>query len=284
VRAEKHEPFDTVGMVLAGLGIAGVAFGFSVLGLNFLPWWVLVALIGGGAVFIAAYLAHARRVAFPALDLTLFKIPTFRASVTGGFVFRVGIGALPFLLPLLLQVGFGMTPFQSGLITFAAAVGAMGMKIAAARLLRRFGFRTILIVNTFISAGFLAVCAAFTRETPVAVIIALLLVGGFFRSLQFTSINTLAYADVDPHRVSRATSLTSVLQQLSISTGVAFGALCVELTLHFRGAPELSAADFPPAFIIVSLVSLMSALIFARLSPDAGSELADRAPREKPTP
>jgi EmrB/QacA subfamily drug resistance transporter len=282
VRAEKHEPFDTIGMALAGLGIAGVAFGFSVLGLNFLPGWIVVALMGGGAVFIAAYLAHARRTQFPALDLTLFRIPTFRASVTGGFVFRVGIGALPFLLPLLLQVGFGMTPFQSGLITFASAIGAMGMKMAAARLLRRFGFRTILIVNTFISAGFLAVCAAFTQATPVAVMLLLLLVGGFFRSLQFTSINTLAYADIGPERASRATSLVSVLQQLSISTGVAFGALCVELTLHFRGQRELTAADFPPAFIIVALVSLMSVFIFARLSSDAGSELADRVAPSEP--
>jgi fucose permease len=270
-------------MVLAGLGIAGVAFGFSVLGLNFLPWWIVAALTGGGAVFIALYLAHARRTQFPALDLTLFRIPTFRASVTGGFVFRVGIGALPFLLPLLLQVGFGMTPFQSGLITFASAVGAMSMKVAAARLLRRFGFRTILIVNAFISAAFLAACAAFTATTPIAVMLVLLLVGGFFRSLQFTSINTLAYADIGPERVSRATALVSVLQQLSISTGVAFGALCVELTLHVRGAPELSAADFPPAFIIVSLVSLASVAIFARLSPDAGSELADRVPPKQPT-
>jgi MFS family permease len=158
----------------------------------------------------------------------------------------------------------------------------MSMKVAAARLLRRFGFRTILIVNAFISAAFLAVCAAFTANTPIAVMLALLLVGGFFRSLQFTSINTLAYADIGPERASRATSLVSVLQQLSISTGVAFGALCVELTLHFRGAPALSAADFPPAFVIVSIVSLASIAIFARLSPDAGSELADRVPPKQP--
>jgi predicted MFS family arabinose efflux permease len=109
----------------------------------------------------------------------------------------------------------------------------------------------------------------------------LLLVGGFFRSLQFTAINTLAYADIGPERASRATSLVSVLQQLSISTGVAFGALCVELTLHFRGQTELTAADFPPAFIIVAFVSLLSALVFARMSPDAGSELADRMPRNE---
>ena len=155
VRAEPHERFDAVGMVLAGLGIAGLAFGLSVLGLNFLPWTVVVALIVGGACFIAAYLVHARHTAIPALDLTLFRLPTFRASVLGGFMFRLGIGALPFLLPLMLQVGFGMSPFQSGLITFASAVGAMGMKMAAATVLKRYGFRTILVINALVSAVFL---------------------------------------------------------------------------------------------------------------------------------
>ena len=156
LRAEHHERFDIVGMVLAGLGIAGVAFGFSVLGLNFLPWTVVAALVVGGACFIAAYLVHARHTANPALDLTLLRIPTFFASVAGGFIFRLGLGALPFLLPLMLQVGFGMTPFQSGMVTFATALGAMGMKWATTTILRRFGFRTILVVNAVISSAFLA--------------------------------------------------------------------------------------------------------------------------------
>ena len=167
LRADEHERFDVTGMVLAGLGIGGVAFGFSVLGLNYLPWFVVAALIVGGACFIAAYLAHARRTDNPALDLTLFKLPTFFASITGGFIFRLGIGALPFLLPLMLQIGFGMTPFQSGLITFASAFGAMGMKWATATILRRFGFRTILVVNSLISSAFLAACASFTISNPV---------------------------------------------------------------------------------------------------------------------
>ena len=278
VRAEHHVRFDLRGMVLAGLGIAGVAFGLSVLGLNFLPWWVVVALVVGGACFVAAYLVHARHTANPALDLSLFRIPTFRASVLGGFTFRLGIGAMPFLLPLMLQVGFGKSPFQSGLITFASAVGAMGMKMAAVTVLRRFGFRNILVTNAIISAGFLATCAAFTQATPAAVMVALLLVGGFFRSLQFTSINTIAYADIEPARASRATSLVSVGQQLSLSAGVAVGALAVELTERFRDAGPLAAADFPPAFLVVAAISALSVLIFAQLPPDAGAELANRMP------
>jgi EmrB/QacA subfamily drug resistance transporter len=278
VRVEQHEPFDIVGMALAGLGIAGVAFGFSVLGLNFLPWTVVAALIVGGICFIAAYLVHARHTANPALDLSLFRLPTFFASVTGGFIFRLGLGALPFLLPLMLQVGFGMTPFQSGMVTFATAFGAMGMKWATSTILRRFGFRTILVINAIISSAFLAVCAGFTQTTPVALMVLLLFVGGFFRSLQFTSINTLAYADVEPRRVGRATALVSVAQQLAVSTGVAIGALAVELTVHYKGSPTLAASDFPPAFLAVAAISVISVFIFVRLPLDAGAEMADRLP------
>ena len=276
LKVEHHAPFDLVGMTLSGVGIAGVAFGFSVLGLNFLPWWIVAALIGGGIVAIVAYLVHAKRTPHPALDLALFRIPTFFTSVVGGFVFRMGIGALPFLLPLMLQIGFGMTPFQSGLVTFASAVGAMTMKMAAARILRRFGFRTVMLSNAVISASFLAVCATFTSTTSVFWMFGLLLIGGFFRSLQFTSINTLAYADIEPDRVSRATSLVSVAQQLAISTGVAFGALAVDITQRIRGGGELGANDFPPAFLAVAAVSMISVLFFMRLHTEAGAELSNR--------
>ena len=278
IRAEKRERFDIFGMVLVGLGIAGVAFGLSILGLNFLPWTLVVALVVGGICFIAVYLVHARHTENPALDLTLFRLPTFFASVTGGFVFRLGLGALPFLLPLMLQVGFGMSPFQSGMITFASALGAMGMKWATATILRRFGFRTILVLNSLVSAAFLAACAAFTPTTPIAVMVIMLLVGGFFRSLQFTSINTIAYAEVEHSRVSRATALVSVGQQLSVSAGVAVGALAVELSVRLNGTGILEARDFPPAFLAVAAISALSVFIFARLPPDAGAEMANRLP------
>jgi len=278
LRTEHHERFDLVGMLLSGLGIAGVAFGFSVLGLNYLPLWIVVVLVAGGTVFIIAYLMHARRIERPALDLTLLRLPTFRASVVGGFIFRIGIGAMPFLLPLMLQVGFGLTPFHSGLITFASAAGAMGMKMAATSILRRFGFRTILIINAIVSAAFLASCATFTQATPIALMLVLLLVGGFFRSLQFTSINTLAYAEVDTARVGRATALVSVAQQLSLSAGVAIGALAVESVVHWRGDGALQASDFQPAFLAVAVISALSVLAFLHLTPEAGAELSDRAP------
>ncbi|HVY58450.1 MAG TPA: MFS transporter, partial [Xanthobacteraceae bacterium] len=151
VRAEMQPPFDTAGFVLAGLGAAGLMFGLSVAGLEFLPSGVVALLIVGGAAFTIGYVAHARRAAAPILDLSLFSVPTFRAGVLGGFLFRLGIGALPFLLPLLLQLGFKLSPFQSGLITFVSALGSMMMKTSIAGILRRFGFRAVLVVNAIVS-------------------------------------------------------------------------------------------------------------------------------------
>jgi EmrB/QacA subfamily drug resistance transporter len=278
VKAEEREPFDLVGMVLAGAGIGGLAFGLSVLGLNFLPFWIVALLIAGGTAFIVAYLIHAKRTANPVLDLTLFRLPTFYGSVVGGFLFRLGIGALPFLLPLMLQIGFGMTPFQSGLITFATAIGAMGMKWAATAILRAYGFRKVMVLNAVISAVFLGVCAFFTAQTPIWAMVLLLFAGGFFRSLQFTSINSLSYAEVEPQRAGRATSLVSVAQQLAMSSGVAVGAMAVELTLHFRGGATFEAVDFPPAFLGVALISALSVVFFARLPAEAGAEMSARHP------
>ena len=153
------------------------------------------------------------------------------------------------MLPLLMQLGFGMTPFQSGLITLSSAVGAMVMKSAVPRILRRVGFRSVLTWNALIAAAMLAACAIFTRATPVPMMIAILLAGGFFRSLQFTSVNVIAFAEVEPRRMSRATSLVAVAQQLSQSVGVAVGALVLETMLRVTGKSVLSAADFPPAFL-----------------------------------
>jgi EmrB/QacA subfamily drug resistance transporter len=277
VCAEQPDPFDYVGFVLSGLGIAGLAFGLSVMGLAFLPIGAVVALLAVGAVSTTAYVAHAKRAAAPILDLRLFKLSTFRTSIIGGFLFRIGIGALPFLLPLLLQIGFHLTPFQSGLITFTGALGSMFMKAAVAAVLRAFGYRSVLVYNSLISSAFLAACAAFVPGMPFAAMIAILLAGGFFRSLQFTSINTIAYAEIEPRLVSRATTLVSVAQQLALSTGVAIGALIVELTVRLKHGAAMGALDFPPAFLAVAALAAASALVFARLSPQAGEELSGRS-------
>jgi EmrB/QacA subfamily drug resistance transporter len=276
VKVEHRDPFDFVGFVLSGLGIGGLAFGLSVMGLDFLPVSVVASLIGVGAVAAVAYVVHARRTPAPILDLSLLSLPTFRASIIGGFLFRLGVGALPFLLPLLLQIGFHLTPFQSGLITFTSALGSMFMKAAVGRVLNRFGYRNVLLYNSIVSSAFLAACASFVAGMPFAAMIAILLIGGFFRSLQFTSINTIAYAEIEPPLMSRATTMVAVAQQLSMSTGVAVGALVVEFTLRLKHGTEMSIGDFPPAFLVVGALSASAALVFMRLAPDAGAELVGR--------
>src|SRR3979409_1898643 len=276
IRSEKPERFDLYGLVLAGVGLGGIAFGLSVAGLNPLPWTVVAALVAIGTISMTLYVIHARRTASPVLDFSLLRLPTMRASIIGGFLFRLGIGALPFLLPLLMQVGFGLSPFKSGLVTFASAVGAMGMKTLAARIIRTFGFRNIMTINAVVSSVFLAACALFTASTPLLLIMIILVVGGFFRSLQFTAINTVAYAEVEPAQMSRATTLVSVNQQLAISAGVAVGAFSVETTMLVHHVSELSADAFAPAFIVVSIISAISAYLFWQMPADAGHQVSGR--------
>jgi MFS family permease len=238
VRMEGLERFDLVGMVLAGAGVAGLAFGLSVVGLGLVPPGLVASLVATGAIFMTAYVVHARRTATPALE--------------------------------------------SGLVTFSAAVGAFTMKSVAARIIRRFGFRRILIANALLSSALTAACGLFTPQTPFAAMIAVLLIGGFFRSLQFTATNVIAYADVEPQRMSRATSLVSVAQQLSIAAGVAVGALAVETAVQLKGGGAITAADFRPAFLLIGVISASSAIFFWSLPPDAGASMANHTPIAAP--
>jgi MFS family permease len=263
-------------MMLSGIGLAGIAFGLSVAGLNLLPWPIVAGLVAIGAISMTLYVMHARKTGSPVLDFSLLRLSTMRASIIGGFLFRLGIGALPFLLPLLMQVGFGLSPFQSGLVTFGSSLGAMGMKALAARIIRAFGFRNMMTVNAVVSAFFLAACALFTVTTPLLLIMIILVVGGFFRSLQFTAINTVAYAEVEQAQMSRATTLVSVNQQLAVSAGVAVGASSVETTLWLHHQTELSAPVFAPAFLVVALISATSSWFFWQMPDDAGHEISGR--------
>jgi EmrB/QacA subfamily drug resistance transporter len=283
VRGEERVGFDRRGFILSAVGLVAFMTGSTTLGLGLLPIPLVLTLLIAGAALLVAYVVHSRRVANPILDLTLFRIPTFRHSLIGAMLFRIGMGATPFLLPLLLQIGFGMTPFQSGLITFAAALGAIAMKFVAPPTLRRFGFRNVLLANTFIASAVVALPAVFTPTTPVALMTGLLLVGGFFRSLQFTAINALGYADVSPMQMSRATTLTSVAQQLSLSLGVSVGAIALETTTRFTGG-EIVASDFILPFLIVGLISLASFIPFRQLEKDAGEEMSGHRKHALPDP
>jgi EmrB/QacA subfamily drug resistance transporter len=276
VRESREEPLDLTGFAIVSLGLAGTMFGFENIGRGILPDELVGALIGGGVALLALYAWHTRRVIAPILDIALLRVQTFRASVVGGFVFRIGIGALPFLTPLMLQVGFGLTPLASGLITFAGAAGALAMKVTAPAILRNFGFRNVLLFNSVVCAISMALYGWFRPDTPHALIVGVLLVGGFFRSLQFTSLNAMAYAEIDLPRMSRATTLSAVGQQLSLSFGVGLAALLLHATLQLRGHVQLGSADFAPAYFTVSAISLLALLFFVRLPRNAGAEVSGR--------
>jgi EmrB/QacA subfamily drug resistance transporter len=278
LREERPPRLDLLGFLLTAAGLLGLIFGFETIGRELVPLSTTLLLLTVGVLCIALYVLHATRTPHPLLDLALLGIPTFRASVLGGFLFRIGIGAMPFLLPLMLQAGFGLSAFNSGLLTFAAAAGAMAMKLTAGPILKLVGFKRVLIANAMISAAFLAANGLFEPTTPHLVILAVLLVGGFFRSLQFTSINTLGYADIERARMSRATSFASMMQQLSLSVGVGTGALLLHLSVTARGGEQLAAGDFAPAFFAIAAIAALSALVYLPLARDAGAEVSGRTP------
>jgi EmrB/QacA subfamily drug resistance transporter len=280
LREEAVPRFDFTGFLLSGAGLLGLISGLSLIGRGMAPGWEVAAQIAASLVLLALYARHAGRNEDAILDLNLLRIPTFFSGVVGGLIFRIGIGALPFLLPLLLQIGFGLTPFQSGALTFATALGAMAMKFTASKALRWFGFRRTLIVNALISGAFMASYALFTPTTPHWLIFLALLAGGFFRSLEFTALNAISYADIDPPRMSRATSFASVSQQMSGAVGIAVAAVCIQLIQAGFGDAALAARDLSLAFVGVAVISSLSTLVFVTLKPDAGSELAARVPAQ----
>jgi EmrB/QacA subfamily drug resistance transporter len=267
---------DARGFALAGLGLAGAMGGLSTLGRPELAPGVAPAALFAGLALLVAYVWHARRHPAPLLDLALLRLPTFRASVLGGSLFRLGIGAIPFLLPLMLQLGFGWSPLRAGLVTFASAIGAMGMKAIAARVLKRFGFRRVLVWNGLLCAALLAAYGAFRADMPVALWLAALALAGFFRSLQFTSLNAIAYDEVAPAQMAQASSLAGMLQQLSLAAGVALGGYALQLAASASGRPETAAANFGFAFALVGVVAALSVWPLARLPAGAGAAMAGR--------
>jgi EmrB/QacA subfamily drug resistance transporter len=277
IREPERPPLDVLGFLLSGLGLATLMLGLASTGRHLLPEAVSWGCLGAGVLLLWLYLRHSRSVAHPVIRLDLLRYPTFRAAVTGGSLFRIGTGAIPFLLPLLLQIGFGLDALQSGLLTFAAAAGALLIKVIGPRILRAYGFRRIMLVNAVLASGFLAINGLFTAETPHWLILGILLVGGCVRSLQFTCVNAIAYADLESRDMSAGTSLASVAQQLSLSLGVSIGALALEASAEAHGRSEIAAADFAPAFLVVALISVTSFLAFRRLAPDAGAEVSGQS-------
>jgi EmrB/QacA subfamily drug resistance transporter len=261
---------DLIGLAYSGLAMALLMIGFETVGRRIIPLsWSLIA-FAVGAVSAWLYLRHARHHPHPVLDLSLMRIPTFANSTIAGSFFRVLAGAMPFLLPLMLQLGFGESAAKSGTVTFMAAIGALAMKPLAQPMLRRFGFRVAMVWTGLLSVVFTAACAAFRPGWPILALDAVLLVGGVFRSLQFTAFNTIAYADVPRARMSAATSFYATFQQITITLGISISAGCLELATAFSGHADPSIDDYAWAFLIVSAIGLVSVPICARLDAHAG--------------
>lgn len=273
---EAPTPLDWRGFLLAGLGLGGAMFGFSTLGRHLVPMELAAASLVLGLALLWGYVLHARRFAQPLLDLELFRLPTYRAGVIGGSLFRIGIGATPFLLPLMLQLGFGLSPVQSGLITFVSAVGAIFMKTIAAWVIKKFGFRRVLVLNALIASALLACYGLFRPQTAHAIVYATLLVSGCARALQFTSLNAISYADVDLPRMGQASSLSGMVQQLSLSLGIAIGGYLLEVAGLLFDREATDVRNFYLAFLFVGLISASSAWFMARLPRNAGAEMAGR--------
>jgi len=275
LREERVPRLDLTGFVLTGIGLVGLVFGFESIGRGVLPNTAVAGMMIAGATCMGLYVIHARRVLQPIIDLALFRIHTFVvANFSGGGLYRIGNGGLSFMLALLLQLGLGLSPFVSGLFILTNAAGALTMKFTVNAIIRRFGFRSVLIVNGVICAGSVAACSLFGRTTPHAVIAIVLFMGGFFQSLQFTSLNALAYADIPTEVVSGASSLASMAQQLFNSLGVIVAAQILRVILALHGGTTLTARDISPAFAITGSVCLLAVFFLWSLERHAGAEVS----------
>jgi EmrB/QacA subfamily drug resistance transporter len=266
-------PIDIKGFFLSAIAASGTMFGLSVMSLPALP-----PIIGAVAVVIGItcgflYIRHARHHPAPLLDLNLFKDSAFRAAAVGGSLFRISIGAIPFLMPLMLQVGFGLSPFQSGMITFVGAIGALTTKFFAKRVLVFAGFRTTLIIAALAGAALTFVNGLFTPATPYLVMAFLLLLAGFARSFFFTSVNALSFADIEDADASKATSMSAVLQQISLAMGVAVAGAILEVETTLTGSP-LELRDFQIAFMIIAVFTLTAIIPFITMAKNAGASVS----------
>ena len=274
VREPDVKPFDWRGFALSSLGLCGTLFGLDALTTHHKADPIAIAAVTVGLLSMTLYVFHARRVDNPILDLKLLKFQTLRVSVTGGSLFRIGVGAVPFLLPLMMQQGFGYTPIESGAITFVSAAGSFGMRTMSRNVLRRFGFRKVLVWNTLIASFFMVACGLFTPESSRSFMMTIIFLGGVFRSLQFTALNTIAFAEIEGPLMSQATSFSQMMQRLSLSLGVAVSAFVLFLVGGEASPTPVHA--FSTAFIVIGVLSVLSIFSFVKMSEGAGDEIAGR--------
>lgn len=269
----ERRPFDLTGFLAIGAGFLSLMGGLELLDGQLADPRLAILLLAAGILLLVWYLRHARLSRNPVIDIALLRHPTFRASVIGGIFFRLGGGALPFLMPLLLQEIYGYSASSAGLLLCSAAIGAILMKVIAGRVIQSFGFRRVLLVNSVLCALFVGLLGLPAPEgIGLWLLAALLLVGGFSRSLQFTSVNTIAYAEVDQARMGDATAFVSVVGQVAMAIGVAGAALL--LTLLSAGDALPDVGGFALAFAVIGLVMLLAVLPFRSLPATAGAEIS----------
>jgi MFS family permease len=267
--------FDTLGFALSAAAISGLVIVAETAGVGLLPLWFQAALLVVSIACGLAYLRVCRRTGRPILDLSLLRYPTYRASLVGGTLVRLGIGASPFLMPLLLQVALGWSPLKASFVTLTAGVGVLIARPFAAAGLRRFGFRTSLAVFVSLTALFTAAPGFFTPDTPMVVMMTALLLGGFCRSNQFIAANTIAYADVPDSQTAAASTLSAVMQQIGLALGVSFGGVMLHVARGSDGA--LTPDRFVLPFVAIGLVTLLALPVYLALDKDAGATISGRA-------
>jgi MFS family permease len=273
---EFRRPFDALGFVLSGITLACLVFGLEMISRS-AGGVVSPLLLALGAAAAGAYFIHARRTEHPILDLNLFRIPTFRLAFAAGSLTRITQGAQPFLLALIMQLGFGLTAAQSGLITIAPTIGSFGMKALVRRILARTGYRRGMSVMGVLAVVAYATCGLIRPDWAFPLIFALLIVCGFLMSFQFTSLNTLAYGDVPKREMSAATSFYATFQQLLLSLGICTAAGMLHLSMLAGARGEPSFPDFSAAFWTVTGISLLAVIPILRLDPHAGEKLTGKA-------
>ena len=271
--AARPDPLDVVGLILFGSGISLLSYVLEIFGENSLNTGEMVGLLALAVALIGGYGVHAQGRRFPLLDLALFRIRTFSTAVSGSFITRIGMGGVPFLLPLLYQVGMGLTPVQSGLLIMPQAMAALSTKFWLPRILDRLGYRRVLIGNTIAVGVVIMLFGTIGPGTPIWQIVLQALAYGGLMSLQYTAMNTLVYADVAPDKASRASSIASTAQQLSISFGVAVAGLAAVFFLNANhGDARAMVGGLHRAFLTLGLFTIASTLVFRKLERDDGAE------------
>ncbi|MCI3205213.1 MULTISPECIES: MFS transporter [Pandoraea] len=273
----QRKPFDLAGFVASGVGASLLMFGVELASRTPADWPAVIGCLVIGGLAMAWSIRHFGRTSHPLLNLGAMRVQTFAVTVWGGSMFRIAIGSAPFLLPLMFQLAFGMSAVTSGLLMLALFAGNLGIKPATTPIMRRFGFRRVLLGNGWLVVVGFALCAMLSATTPLWIIALVLLFGGICRSVQFTTLATLAYADVPPADMSGASTLSSALQQMTTGMGIALGALVLKIT-EVAGVTPFSTASFRWTFVVMAGIALLAMIDGARLPADAGAQVSGHQP------